>query len=75
MKTNDTTTQTFTVEGMSCGHCEAAVKNALTALKGITACEASHSEGTVTVSYDASASLADITAAIEEEGYTVTGTR
>ena len=32
----------FNVEGMSCGHCEMAVKKALNALEGVSNAEADH---------------------------------
>lgn len=56
------------VEGMSCMHCENAVKKAVGALSGVTAVTASAKDKLVTVE---GGSLPEITAAIEEEGYTV----
>lgn len=63
-------TEIIKVEGMMCPHCEAHVKNAVSAVSGVTACEASHKEGTVTVTYE-SADLDAIKSAITNEGYKV----
>ena len=40
------------ITGMSCGHCEKAVHNALTALAGVSAAAVDHKTGTATVVYD-----------------------
>ena len=42
-------TKTMKIEGMMCGHCEAAVKKALEALDGVEAAEVSHENGTAVV--------------------------
>lgn len=44
-----TMTKTMKIEGMMCGHCEAAVKKALEALDGVEAAEVSHEKGTAVV--------------------------
>ena len=49
------TTKTFNVSGMRCVHCKANVENALKALGGVSAAEASLEEKNVTVSFDESA--------------------
>lgn len=60
---------TIPVAGMSCGHCVAAVKEALARLDGVQA--ESVSIGSVTVAYDAAtASVEKIAEAIAEAGYT-----
>ncbi len=60
------------VEGMSCAHCERAVKNALGAMAGVKSVEVSLKDKTVTVEYDTEvASLKAIKEAIIEEGYEV----
>jgi copper chaperone len=62
------------VDGMSCAHCESAVKNAVSALSGVKSVEVSLEEGTATVSYDDSAVTLDaIKEAIEDQGYDVIG--
>ena len=62
---------TLKVSGMSCAHCEKAVKDALIAL-GAEDAAASAKENTVSVSYDpAQVSLEDIKKEIAEFGYEV----
>ncbi len=67
-------TVTIQVKGMHCGSCEALVKEALEELRGVEDVDVSHSSGTATVSYhESTISLEDLNAAIEKEGYTVSG--
>lgn len=59
---------TFAIEGMSCGHCVAAVAGALRQLEGVEVREVAI--GSATVAYDpAAVSPEAIAAAIGEEGY------
>lgn len=59
---------TIAVEGMSCGHCVAAVKGALQGLDGVEVREVK--VGSATVDYDPQAVTPEqIAAAIESEGY------
>ncbi|MTI81044.1 MAG: heavy-metal-associated domain-containing protein [Firmicutes bacterium] len=60
------------VEGMSCGHCTAAVEKALAALAGVEKAVANLGEKNVTVTYDPGKTTKDdLVNAIEEEGYEV----
>ena len=60
------------VSGMSCSHCENAVKNALGELDGVSSVAVSLGENTVTVEYDSNTvSLESIKGAIVDEGYEV----
>ena len=60
------------VEGMSCAHCENAVKKAAGELSGVCNVTVDLSRKTVTVEYDAAAvSLDSIKQAIEDQGYDV----
>ena len=60
------------VEGMSCGHCAAAVTKALKALQGVQTVEVDLKAKTVTVEHDpARASLEKIKLEIEDQGYDV----
>ncbi|MBM7855304.1 copper ion binding protein [Desulfohalotomaculum tongense] len=66
------TEEKINVQGMSCGHCTAAVEKALTALPGVEKAVADLEEKNVTVTYDpGQTSRDDIVKAIEEEGYEV----
>jgi copper chaperone len=63
---------TFHVDGMSCGHCKAAVEKALKGLGGVQAAEADLAAKTVTVTYDANKASRDaLVAAITDAGYEV----
>ena len=67
------TEMTFTVEGMSCGHCKAAVEEELNRLSGVERSNADFERGTVEVAYDEdSVTTEDIRRAVEEAGYTLT---
>ena len=59
---------TLNVEGMTCGHCEAAVRKALEAVPGVTrVVEVDRSRNVAVVEGDADTSA--LVAAVVEEGY------
>lgn len=63
---------TLQVSGMSCEHCERAVKQALGEVPGVEDVQVSLAEGKVDVAYDpAQAGLPALKEAIEEAGYDV----
>ncbi|GAC90487.1 copper-ion-binding protein [Anoxybacillus flavithermus NBRC 109594] len=65
-------TITLQVQGMTCGHCKAAVKSALEQLDGVSRVEVHLQEGTVDVEYDETkVSVEKLKEAIEEQGYDV----
>jgi copper chaperone len=67
------TNKTINVEGMSCGHCKAAVEGELNKLKGVEYSNADIEKGIVEVRYDDGRLTTDeLRGAIEEAGYTVT---
>jgi len=59
------------VEGMTCSHCESAVKKAVSAINGVTEVAVDLAEKTVTVTHDESVTAARIQVEIEEQGYDV----
>ncbi len=60
------------VEGMSCSHCERAVKNAVGALDGVKSVAVSLKDKTVTVEHDPEkAPLDQIRQEIQDQGYEV----
>jgi len=63
---------TFHVPGMSCGHCEAAVKGEVTKVSGVADVAVDLTTKIVTVSGE-SLDQAAIVAAIDEAGYEVVG--
>ena len=66
------TEKTFRVEGMSCGHCKAAVEPELNGLSGVERSSADFERGTVEVAYDEDrVSTEEIKGAVEEAGYTL----
>jgi copper chaperone len=66
------TTATLTVKGMTCGHCEKAVKGALIELDGIGEVTVNLQAGKVDVAYDESKVKEDaMKEAIEDQGYDV----
>ena len=65
--------KTISIEGMMCGHCEAAVKKALEALPEVTEAAVSHTAGTAVVTLSAPVDDAKLRAAVEAKDYTVTG--
>ena len=68
-----TTTATYTVSGMTCGHCVAAVREEVGKVDGVTGVEVELATGTVTVAADGPVDPAAIAAAVDEAGYEVTG--
>ena len=71
-KEDKTMTKTISIEGMMCGHCEATVKKALEALKGVENAEVSHTAGTAVVTLDADVSDDALKKAVEDQDYKVT---
>lgn len=64
-----TTSTTYTVTGMTCGHCELSVREEVEALPGVTAAVADRAAGTLVVTGEVSPErVAD---AVAEAGYEV----
>ena len=68
-----TTTATYLVEGMTCGHCEASVRNALTQLPGVSEVTVDLDTGQVTVTSAGSLDTETVRAAVDEAGYALAG--
>lgn len=60
-------TQTISVRGMTCGHCEQKVEDALEALEGISSATADESADSVVI--DGTAEREALRDAVEEAGY------
>ena len=60
----------YTVEGMTCGHCEMSVKEEVGEIAGVSAVTASHETGEVSVTGD-DFTDEQVASAVEEAGYTV----
>lgn len=63
------TTTTYTVDGMTCGHCVASVTEEVKKLAGVTDVQVDLDSGAVTVASDADLDTASVKAAVEEAGY------
>ncbi len=62
-------TATFTVTGMTCGHCVASVTEEVKEIDGVTEVAVDLPTGAVSVTSDQPVSEADVRAAVEEAGY------
>ncbi|WP_069853393.1 heavy-metal-associated domain-containing protein [Actinoalloteichus hymeniacidonis] len=66
------TTSTYTVTGMTCGHCASSVKEEVGELAGVTGIEVDVATGLVTVSSENALDPEAVRAAVKEAGYEVT---
>lgn len=67
------TTTRITITGMTCGHCEASVREELGELAGVGSVVADHVAGTAVVESAAPLDHDAVRAAVEEAGYAVVG--
>ncbi|GAA3187383.1 heavy-metal-associated domain-containing protein [Nonomuraea roseoviolacea] len=67
------TTATYTVKGMTCGHCVSSVKEEVGEVPGVTGVEVDLQSGLLTVASEQPVEQSAIVAAVEEAGYTVAG--
>lgn len=64
-------TTTVTVEGMTCGHCVAAVTEELQQVPGVSGVDVDLGSGDVTITSDAPLDRAAVAAAVDEAGYSL----
>jgi copper chaperone len=64
-------TTVWTVQGMTCSHCVAAVTEEVSALPGVTAVDVDLESGRVTVTADADPAPEVMLGAVDEAGYTL----
>lgn len=64
-------TESFTVTGMTCGHCVQAVTTEVLMVAGVERVDIDLETGVVTVTSQSGVAPADIAEAVEEAGYTV----
>ncbi len=64
--------KTMNIEGMMCGHCEAAVKKSLEAIDGVTSAAVSHESKTAVVTLEKEIPDEILKQAVEEKDYKVT---
>jgi copper chaperone len=67
-------TATYTVVGMTCGHCVSAVTEEVAAVPGVTAVDVELDSGRLTVTSDAPVDDDAVRAAVDEAGYQLAGT-
>ena len=70
---SQTQTQTYTVTGMTCGHCVASVTEEISEIDGVTDVAVDLPTGAVTVTSTKPLDNADVRAAVEEAGYQLAG--
>ncbi|QGV80563.1 heavy-metal-associated domain-containing protein [Streptomyces ficellus] len=66
-------TTVYEVRGMTCGHCEGAVTEEVSALAGVTSVTADAGSGLVTVVSETALDEAEVRAAVDEAGYELAG--
>ncbi|MGS2647166.1 cation transporter [Streptosporangium sp. LJ11] len=64
-------TTTYTVTGMTCGHCVSSVEEEVGGVPGVTGVDVDLATGLVTVRSESPIDTAQITAAVAEAGYEV----
>jgi copper ion binding protein len=65
------TTATYTVTGMTCGHCVASVTEEVSQIPGVTSVDVDLESGGLTVTSEARVEDSAVRAAVEEAGYEV----
>lgn len=66
-------TSTYTVQGMTCGHCAGSVTAEVTKIAGVTDVSVDVAGGRLTVTSAEPVSTEAVTEAVEEAGYEVVG--
>lgn len=64
--------ETFTVAGMTCGHCVNAVSGEVAKIAGVAQVDIDLERGLMTVTSDASIDRSEVAAAVDEAGYELT---
>ncbi|GAA0993752.1 heavy-metal-associated domain-containing protein [Acrocarpospora macrocephala] len=67
------TTSTFTVSGMTCGHCVSSVREEVSGIPGVTTVEVDLPTGLLTVTADVPVDSEAVSRAVKEAGYAMTG--
>ena len=65
--------ETYTVSGMTCGHCVSSVTEEVTELAGVTEVQVDLASGQLVVTADQPLGTDAVRAAVEEAGYTLAG--
>lgn len=62
-------TKTYTVTGMTCGHCVASVTEEIADIAGVTNVAVDLASGAVTITSQTQIDLSEVRAAVDEAGY------
>lgn len=62
-------TQTYSVTGMTCGHCEGAVRTEVTQIPGVNGVDVSAATGLLSVTAEGQVDDAAVIGAVDEAGY------
>lgn len=62
-------TATYTVSGMTCGHCVSAVTEEVTKIPGVTEVQVDLASGAVTIASDSGVDDSAVQTAVDEAGY------
>lgn len=65
-------THTYLVTGMSCSHCENAIRSEVSGIAGVDSVSVSAANGRLEINVSAPVSDADVIAAVAEAGYEAT---
>ncbi|MDB1086795.1 heavy-metal-associated domain-containing protein [Streptomyces sp. ACA25] len=66
-------TATYKISGMTCGHCEGAVSSEVAALPGVTEAKAEAATGLLTVTSESPLTEEALRGAVDEAGYELVG--
>ncbi|GAA4521356.1 heavy-metal-associated domain-containing protein [Nonomuraea ferruginea] len=66
-------TATYTVKGMTCGHCVSSVKEEVGEVAGVTSVDVDLKSGRLTVVSDGPVNETEISGAVKEAGYELVG--
>ncbi|MEV0676658.1 heavy-metal-associated domain-containing protein [Actinosynnema sp. NPDC050436] len=66
-------TTTYTVNGMTCGHCASSVTEELSGVDGVTGVDVQLATGAVTVTSSRELTRDEVSAAVSEAGYELVG--
>jgi copper chaperone len=64
-------TQTYTVTGMTCGHCVSSVTEEVSEVPGVSDVQVDLESGRLTLTADAAVTADQVKAAVEEAGYSL----
>ncbi len=64
--------KSFSINGMTCGHCSMRVTNALEGIDGVSSADVSHENGTAALELTKDIDISLLKGAVDEAGYTLT---